>query len=279
MTDARSERASTGARASEQYSHGYDAKMVAYLERRNARTEAAFLVPHLRTGMSLLDCGCGPGTLTTDLAELVAPGQVVGIDIAQSQVTLAQEHARQRGVSNVTFRAATIYELPFPDRSFDVAFAHTVLQHLAEPIRALREIHRVLKAGGLLAVREEDTAGVVFAPSNLLLDQSWDLYVRAWKHNGGDPYFARRHRAVLREVGFVRVVASASCESYGTPEATRWIGEVMARYIPSNLETAVRLGWADAELVERIGAAWKSWGEHPDAYLAILRCEAVGWRE
>jgi hypothetical protein len=53
----------------------------------------------------------------------------------------------------------------------------------------------------------------------------------------------------------------------------------MARYIPSNLETAVRLGWADADLVERIGGAWKEWGAHPDAFLAILRCEAVGWRE
>jgi hypothetical protein len=52
----------------------------------------------------------------------------------------------------------------------------------------------------------------------------------------------------------------------------------MARYMPSNLETAVRLGWADGELVQRIGDAWTAWGEHPDAFLAILRCEAVGWK-
>jgi ubiquinone/menaquinone biosynthesis C-methylase UbiE len=253
--------------------------MVEYLERRSASKEAAFLVPHLRPGMSLLDCGCGPGTLTMDLAGLVAPGQVVGVDIAPGQITVAQEHALRRGVSNVRFREGTIYELPFPDGSFDVAFAHTVLQHLADPVRVLQEIRRVLKAGGLIGVREEDTSGIVFFPSSALLDQSWDLYVRSWKHNGGDPYFARRHRAVLRESGFVRVIGSASCESYGAPQATQWFGEVMARYIPSNLETAVRLGWADVELVERIGAAWKAWGEHPDAFCAILRCEAIGWKE
>jgi ubiquinone/menaquinone biosynthesis C-methylase UbiE len=194
-------------------------------------------------------------------------------------VTLAQEHVRKRGVSNASFRVGSIYELPFPDCSFDVAFAHTLLQHLADPVKALREVYRVLKAGGLVGVREEDTGGIVFAPSNALLDQSWDLYVRSWKQNGGDPYFARRHHAVLREAGFVRVSGSASSECYGTPQVTQWFGEMMARYIPSNLETAVHLGWAHSELVDRMGAAWKAWGEHPDAYFAALLCEAIGWRD
>ena len=261
MTDTRPEPPPDGATERERYSHGYDPKMVEYLGRRNVRNEAAFLAPHLRPGMSLLDCGCGPGALTTDLAELVAPGRVVGIDIAPQQVTLAQEHAQSRGVSNVMFQAGNIYELPFPDRSFDVAFAHTVLQHLADPAKALREMYCVLKVGGLVGVREEDTGGMVFAPSN-----------------GGDPYLARRHRAVLHESGFGRVIGSASCECYGAPEATKWFGEVMARFMPSNLETGVRLGWVDAESVERMGAAWKAWGEHPDAFFAILRCEAIGWR-
>jgi hypothetical protein len=146
-------------------------------------------------------------------------------------------------------------------------------------VRALREVYRVLKVGGLIGVREEDTGGIVFAPSNALIDQSWDLYVRSWKHNGGDPYFARHHRAVLREAGFVRVSASANCDSFGTPQATQWLGEFMARYIPSNLETALRQGWVDNELVERMSTAWKAWGEHPDAFAAVLRCEALGWKE
>jgi ubiquinone/menaquinone biosynthesis C-methylase UbiE len=263
----------------EQYTHGYDPKYIGYLETRSAKRDAAFLLSHLRAGMSLLDCGCGPGTLTLDLAELVAPGQVVGIDIGRDQVTLAQEHARKRGVSNVSFREGTIYELPLQDQSVDVAFADTLLQHLADPAKALREVYRVLKVGGLIGVREEDTAAIVFAPSNALLDQSWDLYVRAWKHNGGDPYFARHHRAVLHEAGFVEVIGSASCEVYGTPQATQWLGDVMARYIPSNLETAVRLGWIDGELSERMGAAWKAWGQHRDAFLAAMLCEAIGWKK
>ena len=263
----------------EHYTHGYDTKFIEYLRGRKVSTEAAFLVPHLRSGMSLIDCGCGPGTITVGLAELVAPGQVVGIDIEGNQIDLARDHTLTRGVANVRFEVANIYELPFADHSFDAAYAHTVLQHLTDPVKALKEMRRVLKPGGVIGVREEDTGGVLFSPSTPTLDESMELYVRCWKHNGGDPYFARRHRAVLREAGFVRVEGMATCEYYGTPEATRAIGEVMARFIRSSIQTAVQLGWVDEATVEKIGAAWKSWGEHPDAYLAMVRCEAVGWKE
>jgi len=133
----------------ERYSHGYDSKYVEYLAGRTSSREAAFLTPYLQPGMSLLDCGCGPGTITIGLAKLVAPGQVVGIDIAENQIALAREVAYAQGVSNVKFEVGNINELPFPDRSFDSVFAHTVLQHLANPVRALKEIHRILKASGL----------------------------------------------------------------------------------------------------------------------------------
>lgn len=141
----------------EVYSHGYDAHTIRQHAAREATTEAAFFLPHIRSGMALLDCGSGPGSITAGLAKVVALGDTVGIDIEPTVVEQARENATSQGLSNLRFEVASIYELPFPDESFDAVFAHTVLQHLSEPVKALGEIHRVMKPGGVVGLRESDS--------------------------------------------------------------------------------------------------------------------------
>jgi ubiquinone/menaquinone biosynthesis C-methylase UbiE len=75
---------------------------------------AEFLLPHLRSGTRLIDCGCGPESITVDLAEAIAPGEVVGIDLRDDALAHARETARNRGISNVQFQRASIYQLPYP---------------------------------------------------------------------------------------------------------------------------------------------------------------------
>jgi len=115
---------------------------------RTASRAAAFFLPYLRPGMQLLDVGCGPGAITLGLAQTVAPGEVVGVDIQASQVDRARALAAERRITNARFEVADINRLPFPDGSFDAVFAHTVLMHLREPVRALEEMRRVLRPGG-----------------------------------------------------------------------------------------------------------------------------------
>jgi len=126
---------------------------------RTAQSHAAFFLPQLKPGMSVLDCGCGPGTITLGLAALVAPGQVVGTEIEDSHVALARENAAKLNVPNARFEAADIYALPFADASFDAVFISAVLGNLREPIRGLREAYRVLKPGGVIGVKEFDHGG------------------------------------------------------------------------------------------------------------------------
>lgn len=269
----------TGNEQSERYSHGYEAHFVeGYLNTRTVSDNASFLMPHLRAGMTLLDCGCGPGSITTGFARALAPGQVVGIDIAESQIALARQQAEAQGIQNVRFEVANIYNIPFPDDSFDAAFAHTILQHLADPVRALREIHRVLKPGGVIGVREEDTAGLIFAPTTPLMDQTLELFVRTWQHNGGNPYFARHQRTALHAAGFVNTEGFAMAEHAGTAEATRPTGEMLSGYFATNLATAVEMGWTTQAAVAEMSKAWVEWGTHPQAYFAALFCAAVGWK-
>ena len=138
------------------------------LATRTAAQEAAFFLLHLRPGMQVLDVGCGPGSITVGLAEVVAPAEVVGIDVQQSQVQRAHDLAVERGIANVRFEVGDAYGLPFSDHSFDAAFAHTILIHLREPERALAEIRRVLRPGGIAGVREPDFGTMLFAPEPLL---------------------------------------------------------------------------------------------------------------
>lgn len=266
----------------ERYIGGYSSLVTKdVLAKRTASVEAGFFLPHLRSGMRLLDCGCGPGTITVNLAEVVAPGEVVGIDLEDKQFEIGRAYARERGVSNVRFETGNIYDLPYESNTFDAIFAHAVLYHLKTPRKALTELHRILKPGGVIGIRDLDNGGTIFTPSNRIIDKARELINRVLAYNGGHPLFGRSQRAILREVGFVNVQASASYDSYGTAETTRAVGQYLADLIlqPHTISVVTEQRWASQSELEEMSAAYKAWGEHPDAFLARARCEAIGWKE
>jgi len=266
----------------EHYIGGYGSLVTKeILAKRTASVEASFFLPHLHSGMKLLDCGCGPGSITVNLAEVVAPGEVVGIDLEDKQFEIGREYARERGVSNVRFETGNIYELPFESETFDAVFAHAILYHLKDPRKALTELHRLLKPGGVIGIRDLDNGGTIFTPSNQIIDKARGLFDQILEYNGGHPLFGRSQRAVLRETGFVNIQASASYDSYGIPEATRNVGKYLAGLLleQNTVSVVTEQGWASRSELEEISAAYKAWGEHPDAFLGRARCEAVGWKE
>ena len=113
----------------------------------------------------------GPGTITVDLAASVSPGRVTGVDREHAVVAEATRLLDASATGNVEFRTGDAYSLGFDDQSIDVAHAHQVLQHLTDPVAALVEMRRVLRPGGILAVRDSDYGGFVWAPSDRLLDR------------------------------------------------------------------------------------------------------------
>lgn len=149
---------------SETYTPGYSTNAVDFMARRLAETHAQFLLPHLKPEIRLLDIGCGPGTISIGLAKAVAPGEVIAVDLGTSQIEEARKRASDAGLSNLRFQCESVYSLPFKDGEFDLVFAHAVFEHLKEPVAALREIRRVLKPGGLVALRSPDWGGFIIAP-------------------------------------------------------------------------------------------------------------------
>src|SRR5262249_59249590 len=114
--------------------------------------------------MRLLDVGCGPGSITRGLAERVAPGEVIGLDLSKDTLEDARRDAAARGLTNLKFQEGSVYALPFADGVFDVVYAHQVFQHLRERDAALREMLRVLRSGGLAAIRAVDLGTPAYLP-------------------------------------------------------------------------------------------------------------------
>src|SRR5215470_5228221 len=102
------------------YTHGHHASVLRSHEWRTAQNSAAYLLPLLEPGMALLDVGCGPGTITADLAELVRPGRVTALDASGDILEQARRYAAERGLSNVDFIAGDVHALEFEDASVDV---------------------------------------------------------------------------------------------------------------------------------------------------------------
>lgn len=250
-----------------------------HLARYTAANTVPFLLPHLRPGQRLLDVGCGPGSITCDLAASVAPGETIGIDLQPSQVAAARELAAQRAIANARFEVGNIYELPFPDASFDVTVARAVLFHLRDPLAALREMRRVLRPGGVVTVVDIDAGATLVSPSLPPVEQLLAFTFRIVEHTGGNPYLGRHHRRLLLDAGFARPEVHPNMVCDATLEGTRRVAETFVMRLQGPVQEAAILDerWATREELDGLYAATRAWGERPDAMLCQLFLGALAW--
>ncbi|QKW21390.1 methyltransferase domain-containing protein [Kitasatospora sp. NA04385] len=262
------------------YTHGHHATVLRSHVSRTAANSAAYLLPELRPGQRLLDVGCGPGTITADFAELVGPeGRVVGIEPDGGVLARAAGLAAERGLANLSYEVADVYRLPYADGAFDVVHAHQVLQHLADPVAALREMRRVTAPGGVVAVRDADYAAMTWYPRVPELDEWAELYQRVARLSGGEPDAGRRLLAWARAAGLpdADLTSSSSTWTFATDAERAWWSEVWSgRTVQSRTaETSVAEGLATPADLERIAAGWTRWGADPDGWFAVLHGELL----
>lgn len=261
----------------EQYTHGHHPSVLRSHSWRTVENSAAYLIPHLAAGQTVLDVGSGPGTITVDLARRVAPGQVIGVDASADVVGQANALAFDEGVHNATFQVGDVYALDFPDDTFDVVHTHQLLQHLANPVAAITEIRRVLKPGGVFGAREVDYGGVIWSPPLPGLATWMKVYRDVHYWNGGEPDAGRALKSWAHRAGFSDVDSGASIWCFSSLAEREWWGHAWAeRATESNFAVhAIESGAANLADLQAISAAWLSWAADPDGWFGMPHGEII----
>lgn len=259
-----------------QYLHGHAEAVLDGHRRRTAEDCCAYLLPHLRGDEALLDVGCGPGTITVGLARHLPRGRVVAIDPAAEAVAETRDRVSEAGLAGVSVHRADVLALTL-DEPVDVAHAHQVLQHVREPVDTLRAMAAHVLPGGLVAVRDADYDAMSWWPRLPALDEWRALYRETARGLNAEPDAARVLPAWCRAAGLVDVRVSLGTWLYATPaDRGRWAEMWVRRSTDSDFAThAVRLGLADRSDLHRLADGWRTWGKHPDGWLAIVHGQVL----
>jgi SAM-dependent methyltransferase len=244
----------------EQYTPGHSANATAFMAARSFGSHGEFIRPYLKPGMKVLDCGCGPGAISIGLAEAVGPdGHVTGIDFGESQI----EIAKTRAAPNLTFRVASVYELPFEDNAFDLVFSHALFEHLAEPVRGVSEIRRVLRPDAVAGLCSPDWGGFILSPTDDQVERAITSYRALQERNGGETRAGRQLGSWLEAGGLAIERMQARYECYPDPR-------LIAEYLALQLEQA---GETESGSVLREWAA-RPWSLFAQAWVSAIAVKA-----
>ena len=256
---------------------GFSEEFLESLRRYTAEANAAHLLPYLRPGLRVLDFGCGPGTISVGLAKAVAPGELHGVDMEQSQVDLARAVANSRGQPNAVFHVGDVTNLDFEDGFFDVAHCHNVLMHVPDTAAVLAEVKRVLKPGGIIGCRELNSAASFTYPDFGIIRRAWDMFEDLLSSDEGHPQMGKELKAHVLAAGFTNVKASASFGIYSSPQEIELIYRLIQNWFlsPEVTEAAIKYGAVTERLCEEIRAAYVQWKEHPGALIGVAFGEVI----
>ena len=259
------------------YTMGFSEEFLETTRRSTAEANAAYLLPYLRPGMRLLDFGCGPGTISVGLAKAIAPGELHGVDMEESQIGLARSVAAAGGRANANFHVGDVTDMPFEDGFFDVAHCHSVLMHVPDTAEVLAEVKRVLKPGGILGGREMICASSFTHPDFGVIRKAWDMFEDLVDADDGHPQMGKDLKNHVLEAGFENIKATASFDIYSTPADVKFIYTLANQWFlsPEITEAAIKYGASTQELCDQIAKAYERWKDHPGAVCGVAFGEVV----
>lgn len=211
------------------YLHGHHASVLRSHSWRTVENSCPHLIPHLNNPfLKILDVGCGPGTISVDLGMRLPQGCILAIDPSAEVIQKARKHAEEKGVTNVRFEVGDIFSWEtiegVEQGSFDIVHAHQVLQHLQDPLSAMKQMKKLTRKGGIVAVRDCDYSAMNHYPPHEGMGKWLDLYRSVAKSIKCDPDIGKKLHALAMQAGFPRcdIDASVSAWTFSTPEERMW---------------------------------------------------------
>lgn len=259
------------------YTHGFHQSVLRSHSNRTIENSAQYLSNEITSGKSVLDVGSGAGTITADIAKRIAPAQITALELTPESLELTRQEIKRQTLDNVNFVLGDVHALEFADNSFDIVHAHQVLQHVNEPVQALKEMKRVCKPGGIVAARDSDYAGFIWYPELPELDEWMQWYQTAARANSGEPNAGRYLLSWAQQAGFTDITSTSSTWCLSTPDARDWWGGMWSeRILKSKIaQQLCAQGIATRTDLERISAAWLKWAAAKDGWMSIVHGEIL----
>ena len=262
--------------------YGYDVDVIQeQYAGRGAVGVVDFFLRHLKPGMSVLDCGCGPGTITQGIAQIVAPGKVVGCDLEPGMVARAAGLAEGKGLDNLSFQVGNILDLPFEDNTFDAVMSCAVTEHLSEPVKAMSELGRVAKKGGIVGITRTDWSASLFAPPCPSAERFIELFERGFTTQGATMFGGKDLPRMLQEAGLtveelVITFSNAYMPEPGNPMVAGWAAWI--ENLPL-FDRVIEEGLTTREELDAMCAEMREWASQPGTLAATGGCRAVARKE
>jgi SAM-dependent methyltransferase len=202
----------------------------------------------------VLEAGCGVGAQTVILARNSPGARITSLDISPASLEAARSSTRREGVRGVTFHRADIFNLPFETASFDHVFVCFVLEHLPQPLAALRRLKEVLKPGGTITVIEGDHASAFYYPESRFAQRAIDCLVEIQAASGGNALIGRQVYPLLKGAGFANIRVTPR-QVYVDSSLPEWVEgftrNTFTAMVAGAREQALRMGLIDAGNWER----------------------------
>ena len=259
------------------YSHGHDPSVLASHATRTAANSCAYFLDLVEPGDRILDLGCGPGSISLDLAGIVGPtGWVVGVDFALAAVAAARRAAAARGDGRTRFLVGDVFDPPLERGRFDVVHAHQLLQHVADPVAVLQTMGQLCAPGGIVVARDADYAGMTWFPASTALERWREIYSIGARAHGGEPDAGRRLLSWANTAGLRVISAGSSTWTYADDAARTWWASSQARRVRrSNFaRQAAEQGCGPAQ-IEETAQGWERWGANPDGWFCMPHGEII----
>ncbi len=267
--------------SNQEYVHGYSEREALRLfDQANTLVELLHQDTLYPPGSTILESGCGVGAQTITLARQNPGCQITSIDISPDSLAQAQRLMREKHITNVTFQQADIFNLPFPDETFDHIFVCFVLEHLPDPVSALRHLLKVLKKGGSLTAIEGDHGSWYCYPQTAEATLAVECLVKTQACLKGNSLIGRELYPLLTRAGLsgVRVSPRMVYVDSSKPEWVEGFSKkTFIAMVEGVREQALRFGWTDESTWEK-GIRDLYRATEADGTFCYTFFKAIGWK-